>query len=248
MKTATHTNYLWAVVILVSFCSWGYGKNSRPAHMRNLTSSSVDSLDSSVPQPVQLDPDDSNNRLLTSGDAEEDLSHFHSISRRMGVDIGMLVPFGDFAKDFGMAPLIGLHLSWEASPPFSFILGFMRSASAQKDVASTAKLAINVINIGAMATFPMKRTLPFVKVEGAFYFNDVSFNDGTRWVTSGDDLILSTVGINAGIGIDFVVGREVSLGLEMTYHYAIPKKLNLSNSTTFDLGSPFATAGIRVNF
>jgi hypothetical protein len=240
---------LLVIVILISLSTWGYGKNSRPTHMRNLTSSSIDSLDSSVPQPVQLDPnDDTNSRLLTSGDAEEDLTHFHTISRRMGVDIGMLVPFGDFQKDFGMAPLIGLHLSWEASPPFSFILGFMRSASAQKDIANSAKLAINVINLGAMATFPMKRTLPFVKLEGAFYFNDVSFNDGTRYVTSGDDLILTTVGVNAGIGIDFVVGREVSLGLEMTYHYAIPKKLNLSNSTTFDLGSPFATAGIRVNF
>lgn len=189
------------------------------------------------------------NRMLATGDTEDDLNYFHSQSRRMGVDIGAMVPFGDYQNDFGISPMMGVHLSWAAIPPFAFTIGWMRASAAQKTLASDAKLSVNSINVGAMATFSAKRIMPFVKIEAAFQFNDISFSDGRR-ITSGNDLTLTTVGANAGLGIDFVVGREISVGLDVTYHWAVPKKLTIggTGSGEFDLGSPYATMGLRVNF
>lgn len=93
----------------------------------------------------------------------------------------------------------------------------------------------------------MNRFIPFLKFEGSFNFNDVSFGS-TKYVTAGSDTFVSTVGLNIGLGIDFIVGREMSFGFEGTYHYQVPKKINLSDSTMFDLGSSYSTLGFRVNF
>lgn len=188
------------------------------------------------------------NHFLSSGDREEDIQHYHSIKHRMGVDFGLMYPFGDFQNEFAMAPNLGVHFIWEAISPFSFTFAYQRSSAAQKTTPNSAKLSINSISVGTAAAFSSKRYIPFVKLEAAFYFNDVAFNDGTRHVSSGNDVNITTVGINAGLGIDFVIGRELSLGLDITYHYPVPKKLSLNNGNTFDLGSPFATAGIRINF
>jgi hypothetical protein len=48
--------------------------------------------------------------------------------------------------------------------------------------------------------------------------------------------------------MDFIVGREMSFGFEGTYHYLVPKKINLSDNSMFDLGSSYASVGFRVNF
>lgn len=225
---------------------------SAPAEMRKkgeLDSSEI--LESLKPEPMQVNPGmnsrDSVARYLATGNTDDDLSHFHSLGRRLGVDLGMMIPFNDFSREFAYAPLIGLHLTWDAIPPFGLIVSMQRTSGPHKNGANIAKLSTNAITIGTIATFPVRRFLPYMRLEGAFYFNDVSFNDG-RTITSGNDINLTTVGINAGLGIDFVVGREVSFGLDITYHYCVPKKLGLSDGTTFDLGSPFATMGVHVNF
>jgi hypothetical protein len=186
-------------------------------------------------------------RYLASGNKDEDVAHYHGLARRLGVDIGMMVPQGDFQKEFGMAPAVGLHFMWEAIPPFSFVVSTNRASSNHKNGAASGKLTVSSINIGTQASFPVGRFMPFIKMEGAFHFNDVSF-DASRVVTAGNDTFVTTVGLNAGIGWDFVVGREVSFGLQGTYHYAVPKKVTLSNGATFDMGSSYLDVSFRVNF
>ncbi|MBI4405616.1 MAG: hypothetical protein HY537_15755 [Deltaproteobacteria bacterium] len=187
-------------------------------------------------------------RNLASGDIEEDINHYHQLTRRLGVDIGMMLPFGDFSSDFTSCPMLGIHFTWEAIPPFGFTVGMTRASSPQKDNPS-GKLSVTSINIGTQASFPSKRFVPFVKVEGAFYFNDVTFGQAAqRTVTGGNDSTLTTVGLNIGLGGDFIVGREVGLGLEANYHWAVSKQLTTSTGTSFNLGSSFATINMRVNF
>lgn len=186
-------------------------------------------------------------RKLASGNNAEDLSYYSKLERRLGVDIGVMTPFGDFQKEFGNAAMIGLHFTWEAIAPFALRVSTNRASSYQKTGAAAGKLTVSSINIGTQASFPMGRFIPFLKFEGSFNFNDVSF-DATKVVTAGSDTFVTTVGLNVGLGIDFIVGREMSFGFEGTYHYLVPKKINLSNNTMFDLGSSYASLGFRVNF
>ena len=250
-----------AEVILVATLLFGSLNGAQARTRRNAAASihrapaseatvdnSVENLSPAISNEVRRTTnDEAVNQYLATGDADGDLKHYQSLHRHMGVDLGMMVPFGDFQSQFSTSPLIGMHLSWEAIPPVNFLVSFLRSSSGQKDLSSLGKLSVTSINVGAVAVFPIDRVQPFVKLEGSFLFNDVNFNDG-RTITSGNDIILTSVGLNLGFGLDFVVGREVSLGLDLTYHYAIPKRLNLSNGSTFDLGSNFATVGLRVNF
>ena len=186
-------------------------------------------------------------RYLASGNKEEDLAYYKNLDRKLGIDLGMMMPFGDFQKDFPSAPLIGLHFNWEAISPFSFSVSTLRASTAHKTGAASGKLTVSSISVGTIANFPIGRWMPFIRLEGSFNFNDVSF-DATRVVTSGNDTLLTTVGANLGLGWDFVVGREVSLGIDATYHYSVPKKVTLSNALTYDLGSSFATISFRLNF
>lgn len=192
-------------------------------------------------------PEERYSRQLASGDNEEDIAHFHNLTRRLGVDLGLMVPFGDFQKDFNLAPMIGLHFQWEAIPPWSFVVSMNRGSSTYKSNPGTGKLAVTSITMGAQASFSSKRFVPFLKFGPAVYFNDVSF-DATKTVSGGNDSVVSTFGIELGIGGDFVVGREVSLGITATFHYPVPKKLRLSNGSDFNIGSPYANVGLRLNF
>ncbi len=212
----------------------------------------VESLDSLHPKASPLANNAQHNdnkatRRLASGNNAEDLEHYSKLERRLGVDIGLMVPFNDFQKDFSNATMLGLHFTWEAIAPFALRVSTHRASSYHKSGAASGKLTVSAINIGTQASFPIGRFIPFLKFEGSFNFNDVSF-DASKIVTAGSDTFVTTLGLNAGIGIDFIVGREVSFGFEGTYHYLIPKKINLSDSTMFDLGSSYATAGFRVNF
>ncbi|MCX6101694.1 MAG: hypothetical protein NT000_00330 [Proteobacteria bacterium] len=186
-------------------------------------------------------------RRLASGNNIEDLDHYTKLERRFGIDVGVMSPFGDFQKDFASAAMVGLHFTWEAIPPFALRVSTNRASSYHKLGAALGKLTVSQINIGTQASFPMNRFIPFLKFEGSFNFNDVSFGS-TKYVTAGSDTFVSTVGLNIGMGIDFIVGREMSFGFEGTYHYQVPKKINLSDSTMFDLGSSYSTLGFRVNF
>jgi len=186
-------------------------------------------------------------RKLASGNNAEDLDHYSKLERRLGVDVGLMVPFGDFQKSFSNATMVGLHFTWEAIAPFALRVSTQRASSYHKSGAASGKLSVSSINIGTQASFPVSRFVPFLKFEGSFNFNDVSF-DATKIVTAGSDTFVTTIGLNVGIGIDFIVGREVSFGFEGTYHYLVPKKINLSDGSMFDLGSSYATAGFRVNF
>lgn len=186
-------------------------------------------------------------RRLASGNNAEDLDHYSKLERRLGVDVGLMVPFGDFQKSFSNATMVGLHFTWEAIAPFALRVSTQRASSYHKSGAASGKLSVSSINVGTQASFPVNRFVPFLKFEGSFNFNDVSF-DASKVVTAGSDTFVTTVGLNVGIGIDFIVGREVSFGFEGTYHYLVPKKINLSDNTMFDLGSSYATAGFRFNF
>lgn len=186
-------------------------------------------------------------RYLASGDKEEDLQHYKTLDRKLGVDLGILIPQGDFQKEFEMAPAIGLHFLWQAIEPWAFSVSTMRSSTNHKNGPALGKLTVNTISLGAQAAFAMGRTQPFIKMEGVFYFNDVSF-DASRVVTSGNDTLLTTVGLSVGLGWDFIVGREIGFGIFANYNYAVPKKVTLANADQYDLGSSFATAGFRMNF
>lgn len=186
-------------------------------------------------------------RKLASADPVDDLEHYSKQERRLGVDLGVMVPFGDFQKEFSNAAMIGLHFTWQAIPPFALRVSTNRASAYHKSGAGSGKLTVSSINIGTQASFPIKRVIPFVVFEGSFNFNDVSF-DASKVVTAGSDTFITTVGLNAGLGIDFIVGREVSFGFEAIYHYLVPKKINLSNGSMFDLGSSYASLGFRVSF
>lgn len=186
-------------------------------------------------------------RYLASESKEADLEHYKKTERRFGVDLGMVVPFGDFQKDFSTAPLLGLHFIWGAIEPFNFSVSTYRASVSNKNGPALGKLTVSSIAVGTTASFPFSRFIPFLKLEGAFHFNDVSF-DASRTVTAGHDGFMTTVGLNVGVGGDFIVGREVSVGLDATYHYAIPKKVTLSTGSQYDLGSSYASASFRLNF
>lgn len=207
--------------------------------------SGIASLEAVPVPPMGVEPE-GYGRRLASGDAEEDLTHYRNLNRRLGIDIGMMVPLNDFNKEFNRAQMIGLHFTWEAIAPFAFTAGIMRAASTHKTDPSSGKLSVTAFSLGAQATFPQGMVLPFLKLSGQFYFNDVSF-ESTRYPTAGYDTLLTTVGVSAGIGVDFIVGREVSLGVEATYHYPVPKQIS-TNAGNFDLGSQFGTLAFRVNF
>jgi len=237
----------WFLTLLIaSFAMNAMAESAR--YRRSTYRESVNNLETlEEPRTKEMER---HGRFLASESPEDDLTHYHAITRRLGIDLGMMMPFGDYQREFSPAPLIGIHLSWDAIPPLTLNVAMKRASAPQKNDPNSAKLSVNTINIGAAANFPMKRFLPFVKLEGVLLFNDVSFNDGRR-ITSGNDINLTTIGICAGLGVDFVVGREVSIGLDVNYHYSVPKKLTLTdgtNTSTFDLGAPFATVGLRVNF
>lgn len=191
---------------------------------------------------------ESNKRKLASGaSAADDLQHYLNLQRRLGVNLGMVTPMGDFQKSFSPAATVGLHFTWEAMAPFSLRVSTNRSSSYHKQGAAFGKLTVSQINVGTQASFPVGRVIPFVKFEGSFNFNDVAF-DASKVVEAGSDTFVTTVGLNVGFGFDFVIGREMSFGFDGTYHYLVPKKVNLKDGTMFDLGSGYATLGFRVNF
>ncbi|MCB0406050.1 MAG: hypothetical protein KDD51_14810 [Bdellovibrionales bacterium] len=182
-------------------------------------------------------------RNLASGDTEADIEHYLNMKRRFGVDLGGWLPFGDFNNVATLSPMLGIHFTWEAIAPLGFTLSYRHATSDNKTTPGSSKLSVNQIALGTQASFPMDRFIPFVKVEGALYFNDFHQN-GTS--NTGDSTMLTTLGISAGLGFDFIVGREVSVGLDAMYHYPLPK--NITTSSTFNLGSPFATFAFRLNF
>lgn len=192
-------------------------------------------------------PKEGAKRYLASSTKEEDIAHYQGLDRRLGVDIGMFIPMGDFQAEFQSAPLIGLHFIWEAIAPWAFTISTHRASTTSKQGAAFGKLTTSNIAIGTQATFASGRFLPYIKLQGSFDFNDVSF-DTTKIITAGNDTFLTTVGIEIGLGWDFIVGREISFGLEGIYHYSVPKKVTLNTGTMYDLGSSYATAAFRINF
>lgn len=205
--------------------------------------------ESVVPTFLALEPDKKAQppRYLATENKEADLEHYKKTERRFGVDVGMAIPMGDFQKDFSTAPLLGLHFVWGAIEPFDFCVSSYRASTSHKNGPALGKLTMSSIAVGTTASFPMTRFVPFAKVEATLNFNDVSL-DAARVPTAGNDGFITTVGVNAGVGWDFIVGREVSAGIDATYHYSIPKKITLSNSTMYDLGSSYASVALRLNF
>lgn len=203
----------------------------------------VEALESLAPPT----PPKHRNRNLATADTAADLQYYKDLDRRLGVNLGMMLPMGDFQSDFSSAAALGINYTWAAMPPFSFSLSTLRASCHHKNGPASGKLTVNSFALGAIGSFPTGRFIPFVKLEAALIFNDVSF-DASRVFISGNDTFITTVGANFGIGWDFVVGRELSLGLDATYHYAIPKKALLSSGAMYDLGSSYATATFRVNF
>lgn len=249
-----HNWFALVALVVVLICQPGFAakKKKRAIKFPNVGTQleSFENTNSEADrEPADAEPIGSD-QILSSGDNEEDMDHYHAVTRRMGIDLGMMIPFGDYAKDFTYSPMIGFHMTWEAIQPVHVLVEMRRSSSPQKTTPSNAKLSVNTISIGTQANFAVKRFSPFARLAGSLNFNDVAFNDGRR-IVSGNDFNLTTVGLNLGLGCDFVVGREVSVGLDITYYYAVPKKLQLTdgtNTSTFDLGSPYAIVGLRVNF
>jgi hypothetical protein len=235
---------LLALVFMLGLSSRALAESSR---YRGVTSDNLESLDDPTPAPNQKNTA-KNRRVLATGDDDADVSHFQNQATQMGVDLGVMIPFGDYQKLFTTAPMLGLHMIWQAVEPFGLTVSMERSSMPNNsNNQNGGKLTMNAVNIGAQATLPAKRFSPFIKLEGSFQFNSVNFNDG-RTIVRGDDDNLTTVGLNLGLGFDLVVGREVSVGFIVTYHYAVPKNLLISDGTTFNLGSPFVTSGLRVSF
>ena len=190
-------------------------------------------------------PAEAHRNLATESEGD-DIAHYQNLSRRVGITLGTLIPTGDFSKNFNYAPAIGLHYTWEAIRPFGFTLGMLHADSSYKGNAAAGKLSITAINLLGQASFPTSRYIPFVQFGATFLFNNVSF-DGSRVVTAGNDSNLTTLGVTVGTGMDFVVGRELSIGFDASFTYPIPKKVTTTGED-FNLGSPFGTANLRLSF
>lgn len=186
-------------------------------------------------------------RKLASGDPLADLAYYHSLERRFGVDFGVISPMGEFKENFDGASLLGFHFSWEALPPFSLRLSTHRASSNHKTGQGGGKLTVSQIGIGTQASFPQRRLIPFVKLEGTFAFNDVSFGSN-KFVVAGNDTFVTTLGLNLGGGMDIIVGRELSFGVDVTYHYLMTKNVTLDDNSQLDVGSDYTSLVLRVNF
>ncbi len=184
-------------------------------------------------------------RNLASGNVDQDLDHYRNLGRRLGIDLGLMIPMGSFTDVAGTSPMLGLHFVWEAIEPFSFTVNYRRASADNKTTPGNGKLSVNYISLGAQASFSQGRFVPFVKLEGGLYFNDL--RDNANAIT-GDDALLTTVGASAGVGFDFIVGREVSIGFDAMYHFAVPRNVTRGGAGNFNLGSSFATVGFRLNF
>jgi len=200
----------------------------------------------SVSSPLRTEEPQPVSRQLSSENKEEDLAHYHHLSRRVGVDVGMFIPMGAFQTTFESAPMFGLHFTWEAIEPFGLSFAMKRASAAHKDGTAAGKLTVSTFNIGGQASFHSGRYVPFIKFDMVLAFNDVSI--AATPVTNGNDSMLTSMGASLGIGTDFVIGREVSFGLEASYTYMVPKKVTLTGGSTFDLGSSFAMGNLRLNF
>lgn len=183
-------------------------------------------------------------RNLASGNDEADVEHYLNMKRRFGVDLGGFLPFGNFNDVATLSPMLGIHFTWEAIAPLGFTLSYRHATSDNKTTPGNSKLSVNQLALGTTASFPVDRFIPFVKFEGTLYFNDYHENGKTN---TGDSTMLTTLGVSVGLGFDFIVGREVSVGLDAMYHYPLPKNISLAG-TNFNLGSPFATFAFRLNF
>ena len=239
---------LWVLICLTlfGFSASSFADSDNKPLLRRVQPDS-ESFDQATSKPSVFYHESVPSRKLASGNTAEDLSFYSKLERRLGVDVGVMAPLGDFQKSFTNAPMIGLHFTWEAIAPFALRVSTHRASAYHKSGAASGKLTVSSINIGTQASFPINRFIPFLKFEGSFNFNDVSF-DSTKVVTAGSDTFVTTVGLNVGLGMDFIVGREMSFGFEGTYHYLVPKKINLSDNSMFDLGSSYASVGFRVNF
>lgn len=185
-------------------------------------------------------------RTLSSGDSEEDIGHYKLMSRRIGIDIGVMSPTGDFSKEFNSAPMIGVHFTWEAIRPLNLTVSSGFSSASRKTGAQDGRLTVYSLAMGANALMEMGRAVPYLRLEATFDSNNVSM--GTTYVTSGGDGNITTIGANIGFGVDFIVGREVSFGLQAYYHYSVPNKVTLNTTQSFDLGSNYIITGLRLNF
>lgn len=235
--------------LVLGFCFIVGGQAlAESTHYRGVSSDNLDSLDNISPNPIQPKATTKRNRVLATGDDDADITHFTNQATQMGVDVGVMIPFGDYQKLFTTAPMLGVHMLWQAVEPFGLTVSMERSSAPNNNNNQYGgKLTMNAFNVGAQATLPGQRFAPFIKLESSFQFNSVNFNDG-RTIVRGDDDNLTTLGLNLGVGFDLVVGREISVGFIINYHYAIPKMLQLSDGSTFNLGSPFITSGLRVSF
>lgn len=194
-----------------------------------------------------LDGENTPVRSLASGDPDSDLEHYMKLQRRLGVSFGLMLPFGDFGQDFSSTSMLGLHFVWEAIPPFGLRISTQRASSYHKNGPGSGKLTVSQFTIGTQASFPDNRKVPFAILEGTFNFNDVAFGTAPT-IQAGSDAIVTTVGLNVGFGMDFVVGRELSLGFEALFHYLLPKRVNLSNGNQYNLGSSYSTIAFRITF
>jgi hypothetical protein len=242
---------LWIVglsVLLLNLVSNNASAEARRRH----SSDSLETLDNDPATTPTKSGEGARRKLSSTSNIEEDIEHFENIDRHIEVSLGMFIPMGDFQNEFNYAPSIALHYVWESISPFAFSVGFERASADHKSNPQLGKLSVNEITVGTRAKFPVGRFVPFVKIEGAFDFNDVSFGGAVgstpRYVVAGNDTFLTSVGVNAGIGFDFVVGRELGFGLDATYHYPIPKNISLSDGNTFNLASPWASVSLRLSF
>lgn len=185
-------------------------------------------------------------RQLSSGSSEDDISHYKGLSRRMGIDTAIWIPYGDFAKEFSAAPMIGIHFTWEAIRPLNLVVSTYHASAPRSTGPNQGRVSASSIAMGANALIDLGRTIPYFRLEASFDFNDVSL--GNVYVTSGGDSTITTLGVNAGFGVDFIVGREVSFGLLAFYHYAVPKRVAMSDGSQFDLGSSYLSSGLRITF
>jgi hypothetical protein len=251
------------LVYLLGFAFLGFFSISAQAKSQQNSSDSLDTLDSEgtttstststmVTPPMKSSAPMKTARRSTMSLDDADIDHYENKDRRVTVNLGMFVPEGDFQGAFNVAPLIGLHFVWEEIYPFAFTVGFERASADHTGNSQLGKLVVNEITVGTKASFPVGRVIPFIKIEGAFCFNDVSFGGAIGstppFIVSGNDSFLTSMGINGGLGLDFVVGRDFGLGVEATYHYPIPKTVSLSDGTNFNLASPWADVSLRLSF
>lgn len=162
---------------------------------------------------------------------ENNFAHAEEGRHTLGAQAGQVGLLGDVGTTYGNALGYGVFFDYAASDWLELELNFLASkhSSNNLNLSQNAYAAYMIYNIDQLDAF-----VPYLKLGAEFvsHTQDLAGNTGT--FSSGQ--FNSGFGLDVGAGGKFILGSNVSAGLDLTYH------------SVFDVSStpPLATASQKV--